>query len=93
MEMVFRGRPTSIPHNVWYSFKRPCIHSFCIICGPELNTTPPPKLITVRHDSNLVENCASASHLRFNAVHDFQAFDSKLFGLHGFYGSLNVAPW
>ncbi|CAK9074591.1 Hypothetical protein SCF082_LOCUS36299, partial [Durusdinium trenchii] len=27
----------------------------------------------------------------FNAVENFQAFDSKMFGLHGFYGSLNVA--
>lgn len=26
----------------------------------------------------------------FNAMHDFKAFDSKMFGLHGFYGSLNV---
>ena len=25
---------------------------------------------------------------RFNAVENFQAFDSKMFGLHGFYGSL-----
>lgn len=26
----------------------------------------------------------------FNAMQDFKAFDSKMFGLHGFYGSLNV---
>lgn len=26
----------------------------------------------------------------FNAMHDFKAYDPKMFGLHGFYGSLNV---
>eukprot|EP00434_Breviolum_minutum_P042473 symbB.v1.2.037806.t1/scaffold5686.1/size24587/2 len=26
----------------------------------------------------------------FNAIEDFEAFDPKMFGLHGFYGSLNV---
>lgn len=30
---------------------------------------------------------------RFNAIEDFEAFDPKMFGLHGFYGSLNVVPW